>query len=629
MENKNQFRLLLERRFGPFFLTQLLGAFNDNVYKNALVILVAYHAATYSSLDPNLLTNLAAGVFILPFVLFSASAGQIADKFEKSVIIRVIKAVEIGIMVIGSAGLLLKSLPLLFAALFLLGLHSTFFGPVKYAILPQALTAAELIGGNGLVEMGTFVAILAGTLVAGLLVALDGGIAWVCALILVVSVMGLLASLAIPRAPAAAASLTFEWNPFRETWTNLKFAKQNRTVFLSLLGISWFWFYGAMFLSQFPNYSKAVLGGNEHVVTLLLALFSVGVAAGSLLCERLSGHKVEIGLVPFGSIGLSVFAVDLFFATPGSVATAGVGAWQFTTQPGSWRVVMDLFLIGMFGGFYIVPLYALIQTRCAPSHRSRVIAANNILNALFMVVAAGIAVLALGFGLTIAQLLLLTGVLNAVVAIYIYTLVPEFLLRFIDWLLVHSIYRLKASGTENIPEEGAALLVCNHQSLADALIITAACRRPIRFVMYYAIFNVPVLRFIFRSMKAIPIAGSKEAPEVLEQAYDEIAAALADGQLVCIFPEGQLTHDGEIGPFRPGLRRILDRTPVPVVPMALSGLWRSIFSRNRDKWKVATLFPSVGLRVGPALDPAAATPEALHAIVRGLVPAENPARAHS
>ena len=570
MDNKSQFRLLLDRRFGPFFLTQLLGAFNDNVYKNALVILVAYHAATYSSLDPNLLTNLAAGVFILPFVLFSASAGQIADKFEKSVIIRVIKAIEIGIMVIGSAGLLLKSLPLLFAALFLLGLHSTFFGPVKYAILPQALTAAELTGGNGLVEMGTFVAILAGTLVAGLLVALDGGIGWVCGLILVISVMGLLASFAIPKAPAAAAALTFEWNPFRETWTNLKFAKQNRTVFLSLLGISWFWFYGAMFLSQFPNYSKAVLGGNEHVVTLLLALFSVGVAAGSLLCERLSGHKVEIGLVPFGSIGLSVFAVDLFFATPGSVANTGVGAWQFTTQPGSWRVVMDLFLIGMFGGFYIVPLYALIQTRCPPSHRSRVIAANNILNALFMVVAAGIAVLALGFGLTIAQLLLLTGVLNAVVAIYIYTLVPEFLLRFIDWLLVHSIYRLKASGTQNIPEDGPALLVCNHQSLADALIITAACRRPIRFVMYYAIFNVPVLRFIFRSMKAIPIAGAKEAPDVLEQAYEDIAAALADGQLVCIFPEGQLTYDGEIGPFRPGVRRILDRTPVPVVPMALS-----------------------------------------------------------
>jgi 1-acyl-sn-glycerol-3-phosphate acyltransferase len=626
MENKNQFSLLLERRFAPFFLTQLLGAFNDNVYKNALVILVAYHAAIYSSLDPNLLTNAAAGLFILPFLLFSASAGQIADKFEKSAIIRVIKAIEIGIMAIASAGLLLQSLPLLFAALFLLGLHSTFFGPVKYAILPQALNPAELIGGNGLVEMGTFVAILAGTLVAGVLVALDNGIGWVCAVILVIGVLGFLASLAIPKAPPASALLVFDWNPFRETWSNLKFAKGNRTVFLSLLGISWFWFYGAMFLSQFPNFSKNVLGGNEHVVTLLLALFSVGVATGSLLCERLSGHKVEIGLVPFGSIGLSVFAIDLYFATPASVAHAGIGAWQFITQAGSWRIALDLFLIGLFGGFYIVPLYALIQTRCAPSHRSRVIAANNILNALFMVVAAGIAVAALQAGMTIAQLLLLTGILNAVVAIYIYALVPEFLLRFVDWMLVHSIYRLKTAGLANIPEEGPALLVCNHQSLADALVITASCRRPIRFVMYYAIFNVPVLSFIFRSMKAIPIAGAKEAPEILEKAYDEIAAALADGQLVCIFPEGQLTRDGEIGPFRPGMVRILQRTPVPVVPMALSGLWRSIFSRNRDKWKVATLFPAISLTVAPAVDPVTVTPEALHAVVRRLAASDSVVR---
>ncbi|HVY05598.1 MAG TPA: MFS transporter [Burkholderiales bacterium] len=619
MENKSQFRLLRERRFAPFFLTQFFGAFNDNVYKNALVILVAYHAAEFSGLDSNVLTNAAAGLFILPFLLFSASAGQLADKFEKSSIIRIIKAIEIGIMVIGSAGLLMHNLALLFAALFMLGLHSTFFGPVKYAILPQALEAGELVGGNGLVEMGTFIAILVGTLIAGILVSLDNGIVLVCVLILGVSLLGFFSSLAIPKAPSSAPELVFEWNPARETWKNLKFAKENRTVFLSLLGISWFWFYGATFLSQFPNYSKLVLGGNEHVVTMLLALFSVGVAAGSLLCERLSGHKVEIGLVPFGSIGLSVFAIDLFFATPSALAQGQIGVSAFIMQPGAWRIVLDLFLIGMFGGFYIVPLYALIQTRCAPSHRSRVIAANNILNSLFMVVAAGLAVAALSSGMSIPQLLLLTGILNAVVALYIYLLVPEFLLRFIDWLLVHSIYRLRTMGIANIPEEGPALLVCNHQSLADALVITAACRRPIRFVMYYAIFNVPVLKFIFRSMKAIPIAGAKEDPAVLQKAYDEVAAALADGQLVCIFPEGQLSSDGEIAPFRPGLTRILERTPVPVVPMALFGLWRSIFSRNRDKWKVATLFPSISLTVGPAVRPESATPEALHAIVLNLV----------
>ena len=619
MENNSQFRLMRERRFLPFFLTQFFGAFNDNVYKNALVILVAYHAADYSSLDPSLLNNAAAGLFILPFVLFSASAGQLADKFEKSFVIRTIKAVEVGIMVVGAAGLLLHSLALLLAALFLLGLHSTFFGPVKYAILPQALHPAELVGGNGLVEMGTFIAILTGTLIAGVLVSLENGVMIVCALILAVSIAGLISSFAIPKAPSAATDLVYDWNPFRETWKNLVFAKQNRTVFLSMLGISWFWFYGATFLTQFPTYSKDVLLGDEHVVTILLALFSVGVAAGSLLCERLSGHKVEIGLVPFGSIGLSLFAIDLFFATPTGLSGTHASAWEFVTRTGSWRVMLDLFMIGMFGGFYIVPLYALIQSRSAPTHRSRIIAANNILNAVFMVVATGVAVVSLGSGMTIPQLLLLTGVLNAAVAIYIYALVPEFLLRFIDWLLVHTIYRLKTSGTEHFPEEGAALLVSNHQSLADALVITAACRRPIRFVMYYTIFNVPVLNFIFRSMKAIPIAGAKEAPEILEKAYEEIAAALADGQLVCIFPEGQLTRDGEIAPFRPGLTRALERTPVPVIPMALSGLWLSIFSRNRDKWKVATLFPSISLNVGPAVRPESATPEFLHAQVRQLV----------
>ncbi len=619
MENKNQFRLLLERRFGPFFLTQLLGAFNDNLYKNALVILVAYHAATYSSLDPNLLTNAAAGVFILPFLLFSASAGQIADKFEKSAIIRIIKAVEVGIMAIASAGLLLQSLPLLFTALFLLGLHSTFFGPVKYAILPQALSPAELMGGNGLVEMGTFVAILVGTLVAGLLVALDNGIGWVSVLILSISVLGFVASLAIPKAPAAAASLTFDWNPLRETWSNLKFARENRTVFLSLLGISWFWFYGAMFLSQFPNYSKIVLGGNEHVVTLLLALFSIGVATGSLLCERLSGHKVEIGLVPFGSIGLSLFAVDLFLATPDGLAHADIGAWQFLMQQGACRIALDLFLIGMFGGFYIVPLYALIQTRCVPSHRSRVIAANNILNALFMVVAAGLAVAALKTGLTIPQLLLLTGLLNAAVAIYIYTIVPEFLLRFLGWLLVHSIFRLKTSGIENIPEDGPALLVCNHQSLADALVITASCRRPIRFVMYYKIFKIPVLSLVFRSMKAIPIAGAKEDPVVMEKAFEEVARTLQDGLLVCIFPEGAITRDGEIDRFRPGMMRILERTPVPVIPLALSGLWKSIFARNKQvSIPFARLFPTVRVNVGNPVASASASPDVMRAAVKAL-----------
>jgi 1-acyl-sn-glycerol-3-phosphate acyltransferase len=614
-KQENQFRLLFERRFGPFFLVQLSGAFNDNVFKNALVILVAYNAAAYSSLDPTILANVAAGLFILPFLLFSANAGQFADKFEKSVLIRIIKAVEIIIMAIAGAGLITKNLPLLLFALFLLGTQSAFFGPVKYALLPQALSPRELIGGNALVESGTFVSILGGTLVAGVLVTFPQGPWFVTALILVVSIVGFCSSLAIPRASAPTPGLAINWNLFSETWAIMRFATRDRAVFNSILGVSWFWFYGALFLSQLPNYSKVSLGGSEHVVTLLLALFSVGVATGSLLCERLSGHKVEIGLVPFGSIGLSVFAVDLFFATPGSVAQTDVGAFAFLLQDGAWRIALDLFFIGVFGGFYIVPLYALIQTRSDPSHRSRIIAANNILNALFMVAAAGVAVLMLQAGATIPQVLLLTGILNIAVAAYIYSLVPEFLLRFVDWLLVHSVYRLRIAGIENIPESGPALLVCNHQSLADALVVAAACRRPIRFLMYYTIFNIPVLNFIFRSMKAIPVAPGKLEPEVLEKAYDEVAKALEEGQLVCVFPEGQLTSDGAIGEFRSGVSHILERTPVKVIPMALSGLWQSIFSRNRSRKGFFKLFPKVRLNVGRAIEPLQVSPQQLRDLV--------------
>lgn len=617
-DSASQFRLLFEKRFGPFFLTQLAGAFNDNVYKNALVILVAYNAAAWTSLEPGLLANLAAGLFILPFLLFSASAGQLADKYDKASLIRIIKAAEVVIMLIAAAGMLTKNLSLLLAALFLMGAQSAFFGPVKYALLPQALGPRELVGGNGLVETGTFLAILGGTITAGILVALPNGVTWVTLVIVGISVFGFGASLVVPRLKASMPELKLNWNPVSETWSIVRFAARDRTVFHSILGISWFWFYGALFLSQFPAYSRVSLGGSEHVVTLLLALFSVGVAVGSLLCERLSGHKVEVGLVPFGSIGLSVFAIDLFFATPGQVATGGIGVVEFLARDGSWRIVADLFLIGLFGGFYIVPLYSQVQTRSEPGHRSRIIAANNILNALFMVAAAGIAVLMLSRGASVPQLLLLTGVFNVAVAVYIYSLVPEFLLRFLDWILVHTVFRLKVRGAHYFPEDGAALLVCNHQSFADALVISAACRRPIRFLMYYTIFDIPVLNFVFRSMKAIPVAPAKLAPDVLQRAYDEVERALSAGDLVCIFPEGQLTSDGEIGEFRSGVSRILERTPVPVIPMALSGLWQSIFSRNRTRQHFARLFPGVRLRVGEPLQPSVVTPERLRDTVVAL-----------
>lgn len=623
MTQPNQFGLLRERRFAPFFGVQFLGAMNDNVFKQALVILLAYQTAAFTTMSTDVLQNLAQALFVLPFFLFSATAGQLADKYEKSRLISVTVAIELAVMMLGAVGFFMRSLELLLAALFLGGVQSALFGPVKYAILPQQLKETELIGGNGLVEMGTSIAILFGMMLGGWMVSqADWGIAAVAFTTMALSAIGLLLSRYIPLAPAADPHLKINWNVISETWRNFQFMRGNRTVFLSILGISWFWFFGAMFITQFPNLSKDILAGDEHVVTLLLIVFSVGIGVGSLLCERLSGHKVEIGLVPFGSIGLTLFALDLYFVLATHIQHGPVSLGEFMREAGHWRILADLTLVGMFGGFYIVPLYALIQSRSEASHRSRVIAGNNILNALFIVAAALIAIALFQVGFTIPQLLLVTALLNAVVAVYIYTLVPEFLMRFLVWLLIHSVYRLEKSGLENIPEDGPAVLVCNHVSFVDGLIIAAACRRPVRFVMYHRFFKIPVLTFIFRTGRAIPIAPAKEDPELLERAYDEIARALEAGDLICIFPEGQVTDTGEIILFRSGIQRIIERTPVPVVPMALRGLWGSIFSRQRGAVMARPfrrgVFSKIGLVAGAPVSPLLVTPEGLQAQVLAL-----------
>lgn len=623
MSERSQFRLLGQRRFGPFFGVQFLGALNDNVFKQALVILLAYQTASFTAMSSDTLQNLAQALFVLPFFLFSATAGQIADKFEKSALITVTVGIELACMALGAAGLLLKSLPLLLTALFLGGAQSALFGPVKYAILPQHLRADEILGGNGLVEMGTSVAILVGMIYGGWMITQPGWGLWGVALsAMAFSAAGITLSRWIPKAPAADPGLRINWNPVTETWRNLAFTRGNRTVFLSILGISWFWFFGAMFITQFPNFSRNVLVAGEQVVTLLLVAFSVGIGAGSLLCERLSGHKVEIGLVPFGSIGMTVFGVDLWWAASNHIAHGPVALGAFLADPGHWRILADLVLIGLFGGFYIVPLYALVQTRSEPSHRSRIIAGNNILNAFFMVAAAGQAVGLLRSGLSIPELFLVTALLNAAVALYIYTLVPEFLMRFIVWLLIHSVYRLEKAGLENIPDEGPVLIVANHVSFVDALVIAAVCRRPIRFVMDHRIFRLPVLSFVFRTSRAIPIASAKEDPKMTESAIAEVTRALGSGDVVGIFPEGRITDTGELYPFRPGVKRILDAVPVTVVPMALRGLWGSFFSRKdgaamSKPWRFVP-FRRIGLVVGAPLPAEAVTPEGLQHTVLAL-----------
>jgi 1-acyl-sn-glycerol-3-phosphate acyltransferase len=620
MSGQNQFALLGQRRFAPFFATQALGAFNDNAFRNAMIVLVGFHMG----LDEGAVgfySNIAPALFILPFFLFSATSGQLAEKFEKTRIIRFVKLFEIAAMALASVAFYRHSLWLMLTVLFLMGLHSTLFGPIKYAILPQALHPDELVGGNALVETGTSLAILIGMIAGGSAMASAGPVA-ASILVLAIAVAGYLVCRSIPPAPPTAPDLKFNWNPFTETVQVLGFVTKNRTVFNSVLGISWFWFFGGVFTMQLPNYTKIFLGGTESVSILVLALFSIGVGAGSLLCEKLSGRRVEIGLVPFGSIGLTLFGVDLYFARPAAATLHELSAFAFLAAPGSWRIVADFVLVGVFAGFYIVPLFALVQSRAPKSQLSRVIAGNNIINALFIVAAAAFGIGLGAAGLSIPQIFLVAAILNAAVAIYIYTLVPEFLMRFVSWIIVSVLYRIRVEGAENVPDEGPAVLVANHVSFMDPLIVNAATRRPPRFVMYYKIFNIPVLRFIFRTAKAIPIAGRKEDEALMERAFAEVDATLADGGLVCIFPEGGITRDGEIGPFRPGIERILAARPVPVVPIALRGLWGSVFSRRDStlgRMRLPRRFRAhIEVAIGPPVPPEQATAAELEARVRAL-----------
>jgi 1-acyl-sn-glycerol-3-phosphate acyltransferase len=602
MKSRSQFALLGTRRFLPFFVTQLLGAFNDNVFKQSLILAILYKLSL--SADPALLVNLCALLFILPFFLFSALGGQFGEKFAKDALIRAIKLAEIAIMAVGAAGFLFNQLPLMFLALFGMGTHSALFGPVKYSILPQALRSDELVGGNALVEMGTFLAILGGTIGAGVLMSSAGYAHWVGAAVVSVAVLGYLSSRGIPRVAAALPSLELDWNIFRQSWRILRMGLGQRpSVSRSLVGNSWFWFLGAIYLTQIPTYAKSLLFGDEGVVTLILTVFSVGIALGSALCEKLSGHKVEIGLVPFGSFGLSLFGILLWWHSGGFPQAAEPHTWlQVLAVPQAWLILGDVLGLGVFGGFYIVPLYALIQSRTSEDQRARVIAANNILNALLMVLSAIASILLLTVaGLSIPQLFLVVSLMNIAVNAYIFKIVPEFGMRFLIWLLGHSMYRVEHRGLERIPEEGAALLVCNHVSYVDALLIGGAVRRPVRFVMYYKIYRMPVLNFVFRTAGTVPIAGRSEDLLIYDAAFRRIAEYLRNGELVCIFPEGKLTLDGEIDEFKAGVERVLEENPVPVIPLALQGLWGSFFSRDPHKGFFRRLWSRVGLVAGEPL----------------------------
>jgi 1-acyl-sn-glycerol-3-phosphate acyltransferase len=617
----NQFALLGQRRFAPFFWTQFSGAANDNLFKFAFTVMVTYQLQI-EWLPPAMAGLVIGALFILPFLLFSATSGQLTDKYDKRTMIRLVKDLEIVIMAIAAWGFVVGNVPALLLCVFLMGLHSTLFGPVKYALLPQVLGERELTGGNGMVEMGTFVAILLGNVAGGLIVAIPQvgrqDVAIACVLL---ALVGRAIAQFIPSAPSTDPDLKVNFNPVTETLRNLKLAHGNLVVFRSLLGISWMWFFGAVFLSQFPSFAKEVLHGDEQVASLLLVVFSIGIGAGSLLCEVMSRRHVEVGLVPMGAIGMSVFAIDLYFASRGLPPADSLTLTQFLAQSAHWRVLADLALLSLFAGLYSVPMYALIQLRSQPTHRARIIAANNILNALFMIASSIIAGALLHFGATIPQIFLLVGIANAVVAGYIFLLVPEYLLRFVAWIASHLVYRFRIAGEENIPVKGAAVLVCNHVSFVDAVLLMAASPRPIYFVMDHRIFQVPVLGWLFRLAKAIPIASRKEDPVAYEEAFHAAAQVLREGDLLAIFPEGAITADGTLQEFKGGIMKVLasaaaDGVHPPVIPMALTNLWGSFFSRVEQGGAMVRpfrrgFFSRVGLNVGSPVPAAQVQPDLL------------------
>ena len=428
----NQFELLKTRRFSPIFATQFLGALNDNIYKNSLVIFIAFALADQAGRNSSILVIIAAGLFILPFFLFSALSGQIADKYEKSMLIRRIKIAEIVIMLMAACGFIILSLPLLMFVLFLMGTQSTLFGPLKYGILPQHLREEELVGGNGMIQMGTYLAILLGTILGGILIAIKPeGRYLVSILVIFVAFCGWLASRQIPEAPPYDAGLQVSWNFIRQTITIIRFSRENMTVFWSIIAISWFWFYGATFLSLIPSYTKDILSGNEGITTILLTAFSVGIGTGSLMCEKFSKKHIEMGLVPIGAAGLTLFAVDLFIVGIPAHNGFEITAEEFLHHFNNWRVLFDLCLIGFSGGIYIVPLYAMIQNLSSKTHRSRIMAANNILNALFMVFSALLTIFLFTMHATIPQMFLISAVLNVVIVGYVFLRVPDFVRRVI------------------------------------------------------------------------------------------------------------------------------------------------------------------------------------------------------
>ena len=587
--------LLKTRRFLPLFVTQFLGAMNDNLMKQALIMMITFGLLQSSDISPQILVTMAAGIFILPFFLFSATAGQIADKFEKSASIQRIKIVEIFIMAIAVAGFYLSNTYFLIAVLFMMGTQSAFFGPLKYGILPSHLKENELIGGNALIEGGTFLAILIGTIAGGLLIVADQGISIVSASLLIVALLGWVASRAIPKADAADPDLKINTNIFQETWRMVARARETRSVFLSIMGISWFWLTGATFLSQFPNFSKILLGGDASVVTLLMVTFSLGIGIGSYWCTRLLKGEVSAKYVPLSALALTGFTLDLYFASRGLHApTSGLmTATDFINSPANWRILFDLTAIAVCGGLYTVPLYAILQNDSDPTTRSRTIAANNILNALFMVVGAIIATLMLAADWSIPQVFLSLAIANGFVALYITRLLPFQLIKLTLATILKAIYRVDVKGLEHYSKAGKrAVIVVNHVSLLDPLLLSAFLPVKPMFAVNTHISQQWWVKPFLTLVDAFPVDPTNS------MSMKGLIKAVKEDRHCVVFPEGRITVTGALMKIYEGPGMVADKSDAMLIPVRIDGAQYTPFSRLRGKIRLR-LFPKITITLLP------------------------------
>jgi acyl-[acyl-carrier-protein]-phospholipid O-acyltransferase / long-chain-fatty-acid--[acyl-carrier-protein] ligase len=565
MNDRSYWELVRDKGFGWMLVTQFLGALNDNVYRFIVTFYVIRHVASES--DQNLYVNLIAALFVVPYLVFSGYAGQLADNFSKRTVLISSKSIEVLAMVLALVAFTLGSVPLMLVIIFLMATHSTFFSPAKYSCLPELLPVQDLSRGNALIEMSTFVAIIVGTALGGYLFqhvgdrpGMLGGIE------IGIAIVGTMTSFGIGRTPAPQHRAPFRWNPISDSIGAIKTVKRDRRLWLTVLGNSWFWFLGALIQITVPLFGKHVLHVDETHTSWLWAAVAIGIGIGSVVAGRLSGHKVELGLVPIGSIGIGI--TSLFLVT----------AHTF------WGAILCLAILGFFAGFYSVPLNAMLQQKAKAESRGRVIAANNVLNFIGILAAAGVSA-GLGSGLHLDpdQVVFVSGLATFLVTAYLLILLPDFLIRFCLWFLTHSIYKIRIVNPENVPLTGPALLVCNHLSFADGLLVGSTIQRFVRFMVYAPFFKIPFLGGFLKKMHAIPTSGGRSAIEAIRRSRAE----LQGGHVVCIFAEGAISRTGNLLPFKRGFEKIVQGLDVPVIPVHLDQVWGSIFSFKDGKffWK--------------------------------------------